>query len=455
MQKVAAYLLERRVGMEDYEVRSAEIRSLRERALVWLCEKGGTPDANAGTFKPEDNGTGSFTVEEAIDGARSCWVLQLRESTAECRCYTTTATVTSSSNGVSVYVSVEVGWATARIVPTSDSDPRCPRIVRSLLDSERPWYHGASIVRPLEHVLGFDAGLALAADIERAERSLPIVVVSTEGGRAALPQLDERLAYDLAGLANVVGVDEDASWALTDILGVGRSCFRGAIRLYWPSVGGRDHDFHPLWTAERLRSTGELSSSPDRFRKHLRGLIFPAAARSIARPREIDAIRDAAERDAATTLRNQAFSLEEFRELATSYANDVDKLRDERTSLRATVDALETQVAKLDADRKALTARLAEKSLSDLNRSDEFAPEAETSHQGPKPGETRFYKKQYSAPTHDILVRVQDCGCNRWEGANSADKARKGIAKLEGRKDINHLQHCASCTGGGVWKARW
>src|SRR5258706_583116 len=66
----------------------------------------------------------------------------------------------------------------------------------------------------------------------------------------------------------------------------------------------------------------------------------------------------------------------------------------------------------------------------------------------PQSGEVRFYKKAYSRPTHDVMVRVQDCGCSNWQGAHAAEKARKGIAKLErDRMDWKMLQHCASCTG--------
>ena len=71
-------------------------------------------------------------------------------------------------------------------------------------------------------------------------------------------------------------------------------------------------------------------------------------------------------------------------------------------------------------------------------------------------GDERFYKKHYDAPMHDIMLRVGDCGHNSWENAHSADKARKGIARLEGgRNDWKTVQHCASCTGGGMWRVRW
>jgi hypothetical protein len=270
-----------------------------------------------------------------------------------------------------------------------------------------------------------------------------------------LPQLDERLAYDLAGLANVVRVDEDASWALTDVLGPALCCYWGAVRLFWPHLGGNDRGFHPLWTGERLRSSGQDAfATRERFRKQLRGLVFPAAALSIVRPREIDSIRDAAEGAAITAFRYKAKSLEEFLSLADSYAADADKLREERTTLRARIEELEAQAVKLEADRLSLQAHLNAKTLPVAPLPDEIAPD-EVEDARPSSGEVRFYKKIHATPTHDIMKRVQDCGCENWESAHAADKARKGIAKLEGRNDWNQMQHCASCTGGGMWKVRW
>jgi hypothetical protein len=68
----------------------------------------------------------------------------------------------------------------------------------------------------------------------------------------------------------------------------------------------------------------------------------------------------------------------------------------------------------------------------------------------------RFYKKKFAAAEHDIMARVNDCGHNKWQSAHAADKARKGIAKVEdGRTNWQTMQHCASCKGGGMWKVRW
>ena len=75
--------------------------------------------------------------------------------------------------------------------------------------------------------------------------------------------------------------------------------------------------------------------------------------------------------------------------------------------------------------------------------------------EAPVAGEVRFYKKTHSKPSYDVLVKISDCGHNSWQSANKADKAKKGIERLEGSSDWKSLYHCGSCQGGGVWKVVW
>jgi hypothetical protein len=69
--------------------------------------------------------------------------------------------------------------------------------------------------------------------------------------------------------------------------------------------------------------------------------------------------------------------------------------------------------------------------------------------------EIRFYKKTHATPKYDVMARRGDCGHDNWESSHSADKARKGIKRLEGRDNWALLNHCASCQGGGMWRVRW
>jgi len=462
MQKVAAYLLERRDGMEHADVRAAEAERLKKEIHGWLSSKGASALGRAGTYQPEDGSNGTFSIEEAVDGNRKCWTLQLHEDTDEGRRFSVAVVITSGNDRVSVYVTLETGWTTTRVMPVL-VDPRCPRIVRSLLSPPGSWYHGSSTLHQLRIARSFEDGEALVAEIHHADRTVPLLVVSTHEGDVVLPELDSKLGYDLIGLANVVRLDEAASWALTDILGREWCCYRGAVRLFWPDFSlKKDRYFHPLWTAERLRM-GAIGANGirDHFRNQLRGLVFRAAALSIVRPSEIDDIRDAASQGMVTDLRHRARSLEEYKELANRYAADNELLRRERGGLRAQVEELQKQAVKLEGDCCALQAHLraANAMPGAAEESNDIPPSAEAEEDKitePSAGETRFYKKVGSRPTHDVMVNMPDCGCNRWQNAHRADKARKGIAKLENdRTDWKSMQHCGSCTGGGMWRVRW
>jgi hypothetical protein len=463
MQKVVAYLLERREEMGWPAARAAEVKRLQAEVTKWLTvEKGASAIGPTGIYKPEDGSKGTYKLEEAVDGDRTWWMLHLEEETAAGRIVVAAVSITAGVDKVAVYATVEAGWTTSHIVPGS-MDMRCPKIVRSLLGLPGRWYHGTSTLRPMQAVGGFDDGEALAAEIEHPGRTVPILVVSRIDGEIVLPDLDSKLAYDLAGLANVAVLDEDASWALTDILGASFSCYRGAVRLFWPQFSTKQDCFlHPLWTATRLRSSpGEATATRDRFRRQLRELVFHASALSVTRPREIDEIRDTAGRRIAAELRERATSLDEYKALADSYAGDNDQLRAERAQLRSQIEDLQKLVAKHEGDRKALLQHLAAKDAAGEppSEGEEIAPCTEDDDSVPGPpsvGETRFYKKVHSRSNYDVMIRTQDCGCNHWQTSHAADKARKGIARLEGgRSDWQSMQHCATCTGGGMWRVRW
>ncbi|MCC6310976.1 MAG: hypothetical protein IT345_08685 [Trueperaceae bacterium] len=456
MQKVAAYLLERRDGMDDAAARSTETERTREAILAWLKSKGADPGSPAGSFEPVDGGHGTFAIESAQDGPLAWWMVRLSEQAPAGRCFATSVSVTTTERSVAVYAALEAGADTTQISPLY-VDPRCPHVVRSLLGLAGSWYHGASRLDGLLRVAGFDAGERLAERIGDPDRTVPIVVVSEDySGRVALADIDDRLAYDLAGLANVHRVDFDAAWGLTDSLGRVFTCFNGAVRVYWPGWAVTDHPLaHPRWTVERLQGLGDDGTQPrDRFRRKLRTLLMRTAALSVVRPRQIDAIRSAEARRVFTEMRANAASLEDYQQLAETYAEDNDRLRADLEAHQEKLKELETTVANLE-----LRLRYAERPQQPPGTTDvdDLEPDAEEEAEQPAPqrGEVRFYKKLYSAPTHDILTAVQDCGCNRWENANKAEKAKKGVAKLEGRDDWQSIQHCAKCTGGGMWKVRW
>lgn len=468
MQKVAAYILERTEDIQRPDARKAEGDRLRAVVEEWLKSKGASAIDGTGTYVAIDGSDASYEVTAVIDGDRSWTMFELSEVNSKKRKFVTSVSITVGHKNVVVFVTIDVGSVTTSITRI-EVDPKCPKVVRDLLAQPGEWFHGASRLGLLSHVHGFDAGEKLAFEIQNQDRTIPFVVVSRVLGTTALPKLDERLAYDLAGLANIYNVDEGAAWALTDMLRKPLSTYGRAIRIYWPRFAVDDDPFrHQLWTATRLQGIdADPKTALERIRRQVRTIVMRASAASVVRPSEIDDIRRAATLSeyaafqanarALEDLKAKASSLADFKDLADSYAVDNDKLRHELAARDTNLVKLQNEVQRLEADKRALIFQLDQaKIIPEAAEVEPDAPEQDEADQPPTPGEVRFYKKTHSKPAYDILVRVGNCGHTAWQSSAKADKAKKGLARLLGNhREWKSLQHCGACTGGGMWKVQW
>ena len=112
-----------------------------------------------------------------------------------------------------------------RILPTR------PSIVRALIDKCRPVGQTPGI--SLRHLCNRDAE-AFRIEIERANRTYPIVIVSATRDHKYLVDAD-RLRELLVGIAQVVVIPEgEDTFALQSTLGKRFSAFGGAINVLWP-----------------------------------------------------------------------------------------------------------------------------------------------------------------------------------------------------------------------------
>lgn len=87
-------------------------------------------------------------------------------------------------------------------------------------------------------------------------RQLPVVTLSKapEGETFLDPA---RVADRLLGLAHIVVIEPEASYAVTDHIGKTLSCFGGAVRIYWPGFGAHDDPyFHRLFVGGSLSHYG-------------------------------------------------------------------------------------------------------------------------------------------------------------------------------------------------------
>lgn len=467
MQRICTYLLEGRTGIGQ-AADPADLGRLAMSAVEdWLAAKGASdPSRDAGTYDSIDNSRATYKRNSAIDGLRRWDLVELEEITESGRVFRTSVSVTVGAQRVFVLVTMEVGSNLGAITRV-DFYPKCPSIVRELLSIPGGWRLGNS---PLQgepvSVVGDQAGALVAQSIQDEGRAIPFVVVSNEHKLEAIEGLSQKLAFDLAGLANVVAVDFDASWALTMILGKAFSTYGRAVRIYWPNFDeSTDSPYrHQLWTADRLNA---LQVNPlSRFRRQVRELLMEASAISVTRPPEIDEIRTAESRAAYMALiaRSQeldelkasASSLSDFEALAETYARDNDILRRQIGQLDARCEQLETELQESDHVARRLRFQLQQAGAAETTHPEiaPAEPERDEPAATPASGEVRYYKKRYSSPKYDVLQLVGGCNHNSWQRSNSADKARKGLERL-GLSEWKKLEHCGSCTGGGLWRVEW
>lgn len=454
MQKVVAYRLERHDLASD-AARTTATTELESIVADWLRGKGAAaPLDDAGTFKSQSVGAAAtFRWQRAAVDERSWAMVQLDEEQPGARRFTTAISITNTGTNVIVYASLSSGTVTSTVAPIGTIEPKCPRVVRDILKHSAQWRHGATLVEGLRRVGATDMHGVLTA-IRSPHRSLPIIVVTDDEGELVLDRLDENLTHDLAGLAVVVRADEAAAWELTKSLGTRWACYYGAIRIFWPQFRA-DHRLaqHPRWTPDDVYDLSEDDrEAAQLLSRRLRFAVFRAAALNIQRPVEIEEIRaaHARARIADSLARSGAGSGSGFEELAEIYAAENDLLRQEIATLKDEKAVLQVQVDNANA-------QLAVSEKPDLQADLDAAPPVpQVEDPGPKPGEVRFYKKtQQGSGKRDLMKHVQDCGHNNWQSSFSADKARKGIMKLEGRNDWQTMQHCGKCTGGGMWKVKW
>ncbi|WP_324779818.1 hypothetical protein [Thiobacillus sedimenti] len=451
MQTLAAYRLETKALSDDeLQMWWSDISGVINK---WLKKKGvADTSSELGAFASETSGAkGTFTTNSVSSTSGELTEIVLTEPTKDGHTFTTSLAITNSEKVISVYLTLSASITGNTVAPTT-LYPRCPTLIREMLTLRSDWMFGGSEVpdaRPIS-VTGEEAASVLAGYLMNERRTLPVTVVSDIDGEPIWNDLPEKLAIDLAGLSSVVRIDGEASWALTDLIGKSNSCYLGAVRIYWPLrkvVEDTSELRSKVWTAERLLSSDTDGKGLSRFTTSLRRDVMNIAALVVDAPPSVRKIKTEVSRARLSELQAKADANSEELELARLFIEENETLKDE------------LEKAKIEISKQAARAEAAEYAL-DVLKSDDSDKSIDDQVQAqadkrPKTGEIRYYKKTHSKPTYDVLVKISDCGHNSWQAANKADKAKKGIEKLEGSSDWKSVSHCGSCQGGGVWKVVW
>ena len=352
MRTVATYSLNRSAGGGTNPM--DELQRLCLIVEEWLGKKGaGDVGLGRRDVTLVDGRVARFQREriETDYGALDSFVLAEPTPSGE---FETRLNVAGEHGETVLFCQLGTGTTQSAVAPVS-FDARCPRAVREIV-REGGWRLGASQASAdYETFVGREAGQRLEARIWDEGRGLPVVVVSEHEQFTLHPDLARDLSNDLTGLATVAQIDENASWALTELRGQTWSCFGGGIRLYWPfRATGNDPYSHPLWTRQRLLGGYvDLVTAARRVRGRLRRMIFSQSAFRTA-PALIAKIRE----DSVAAQRKQAREASDYKELADGYAHDNRLLEQDLADRDLQISSLLDEIVDLKAQNGELITSL-------------------------------------------------------------------------------------------------
>jgi hypothetical protein len=342
MRQLASYALEARQSEQPTSFSSKDVhRIIRD----WIASKGKLASDGAQiTLKDGEVATIETTNGNSTDAKLTETILTQPKGDGW---FKTSISVAESAS--SVAVSVALSAASSTLAPLI-LDIRCPRVIHDLLALEAKWRLGESLLQGVPKIVSTAADVdELIGLIWRTDRSIPIIVVSDYKGEVFHPKIVEELATDLAGLALVVRLKAEASWALTEKKGKAWSCYMGAVRTYWPRIHPDSNQFdHPVWTLQRLLgSASDAATASTRIRSQLRRRILGQSAFAVSEPTAISKARRDIRALTLAALNSKASEGDTYKTRSESYAKDIEKLTAELELKDDEIVGLKSQVSNL------------------------------------------------------------------------------------------------------------
>jgi hypothetical protein len=243
-----------------------------------------------------------------------------------------------------------------RVRPIGHLDVRAPGVVRRVLNAYECGLARFEI--PTDRILveKDDVGILVKDVLEEKDRALPVVLISQEPDTGS-PICDvEDIQWRLTGLAHVYEIDRSASFELTGLVGKVRSCFNGAVRLYWPEFS-RDGAYrrHTLYLPERIRSNAkrgrEIGDKLFRILSNVASARFREGEIWQRLKREADRRQHQRVDQLKKQVERQEKGVDEALE---ELANDLEKIRIDRDNLREEVIQLRAEKANYEENLEAL-----------------------------------------------------------------------------------------------------
>ena len=179
-------------------------------------------------------------------------------------------------------------------------------------------------------------GRLIRDDLESPDRERPLLVISVVRGTQRY-LVDPSLAAERLGAsAEVVALlDGEAGWELSQRIGGPRSCYWGAVRLYWPGFTRESRaSAHPVWFSRRIEQLGPERVLDD-VRERIESRLSPPVAPEV-RP------------EAKTDLTAQSAQVAELEAALASERTAVEAERSAREAADARVRDVTARVWKLN-----------------------------------------------------------------------------------------------------------
>lgn len=353
--------------------------------------------------------------------------------------FTTSIEVASTSDCTQLGISL---GALAKSLSPCEIDPSPPRILGLLFDLPLRWTYGTSPLSSAPEVLrGRAGGLEAARHIWNHNRLVPTIVISAEEGFVLHPGIESSISRDLLGLANVLRIDEEAAWCLTQEYGKDWSCYAGAIRLYWPAVERFSSPFdHPLWTPQRLlEGAVDSNAAARRLRTELRRLVVSRSGLCIPSPPLISELLRDARHEEIDGIRARAKSEGDDQ----AWVNEIFESWSKATDLN---EELREQIQDLTTERDALVESLR---YQTAHVAGEAAPQLAPALEAP-PSTVRD-AVTLAASRYSRHLRF---GSDVWEGVNDvradSSTAAKVYRSLEALAELGRATEDGKVLGANV-----
>ena len=349
------------------------LKGLADEVVAWGPGRAGPPEG-AFPYHGEwvTDSVGTYRVDGEADGSLEWWEFEwVQPDPARGALWVSQVQLATQGGVVESRIRVSGRAQPGQITPKSISVKR-PNLVPILVSRFHATYFGERVeALPLRTITAPRVREFVTNSLENPKRRLPIVLISaSESGEWLVSPEDA--ADTLAGLAEVAGLSDDStSWELSSAIGSQLSCYRGAVRLYWPGFAHQTSNPYEqrLWLGWRIQDQG-----PRSVIDHLFNILCSRVARATGDMTLWKDVRDgiSARRETQTRKRLQELGANsELVSLAEQEIKDARVARERAAKFEKDLQEAEKTIGKLEEELEAQREQWSQYQAYAGSRSDE------------------------------------------------------------------------------------